>query len=457
MRGKIFILLGIFAVFASGFLSARYDLGPVFSKTLSDVFGSAVRTEPVLEIPLGGENTQISADAPQSDTVSGDKTGSGGKTGIGNLPRNPALVLKPTIIPDSTSGQNETKIPPASETLPPAADILPAKININTASREELQKITGVGHIIAQHIIDYRNQNGPFRTIEDIKNVSGIGEAKFQKMKDEITVGEVAPPAASLFGPPATSSVGVSQYYEVGVSMQGDGSGKVMSSPAGINCGFDCVEEFSAGTQVIFTAVPEANSFFDGWSGACSGKEDCVLSVSGRLAVVATFKLNGSSQPVPSSSTGSGQAPSAETTAGKILISEIFYDAIGGDAGKEFIELYNSGTGDVDLSGWSLKRDGTSLASIGSKPEDKKIIKAGGFFLIGLNSYAGTPTADLVRSASLPNTSATIALYDASGNLADSVAYNNSVSAGQSYERAPLAESGQFVVQPNPNPQNSGQ
>ena len=63
-----------------------------------------------------------------------------------------------------------------------------SKININTACYEELQEITGVGPVIAQNIIDYREAYGPFQRIEDIMNVSGIGEARFEAMKDEITV-----------------------------------------------------------------------------------------------------------------------------------------------------------------------------------------------------------------------------------------------------------------------------
>lgn len=61
-------------------------------------------------------------------------------------------------------------------------------ININTASLEELIKIPGIGEKKAQDIIDYRNQNGSFNTIEDIKNISGIGDSLFDKIKENITV-----------------------------------------------------------------------------------------------------------------------------------------------------------------------------------------------------------------------------------------------------------------------------
>ena len=62
------------------------------------------------------------------------------------------------------------------------------KININTADFEELQELNGVGPATAEKIIGYREENGRFSSIEDIKNVSGIGEKTFEKFKDDIKV-----------------------------------------------------------------------------------------------------------------------------------------------------------------------------------------------------------------------------------------------------------------------------
>lgn len=62
------------------------------------------------------------------------------------------------------------------------------RININTADSSALQQLSGIGPATAEKIIDFRNQNGKFKTIEDIKNVSGIGEKTFEKFKDKITV-----------------------------------------------------------------------------------------------------------------------------------------------------------------------------------------------------------------------------------------------------------------------------
>ncbi|UOY89891.1 helix-hairpin-helix domain-containing protein [Bacillus glycinifermentans] len=61
-------------------------------------------------------------------------------------------------------------------------------VNINTASTEELQAIPGVGPSKAEAITAYREENGPFQTVEDITNVSGIGEKTFEKIKSSISV-----------------------------------------------------------------------------------------------------------------------------------------------------------------------------------------------------------------------------------------------------------------------------
>ena len=63
-----------------------------------------------------------------------------------------------------------------------------AKININTASAEELQELSGVGPALSERIVDYRESKGRFSSIEDIQNVSGIGETRFENLKDKICV-----------------------------------------------------------------------------------------------------------------------------------------------------------------------------------------------------------------------------------------------------------------------------
>ncbi|MCI0450550.1 MAG: helix-hairpin-helix domain-containing protein [Chlorobi bacterium] len=62
------------------------------------------------------------------------------------------------------------------------------KININLAYAGDLQLLPGIGEVTAERIIDYREQKGPFKKIQDIKKVKGIGDKKFEQMKDFITV-----------------------------------------------------------------------------------------------------------------------------------------------------------------------------------------------------------------------------------------------------------------------------
>ncbi len=63
------------------------------------------------------------------------------------------------------------------------------KVNINKAPASELaDKLNGIGPALSQRIVDYRESNGAFQKIEDIKNVSGIGEKKFEAIKEHITV-----------------------------------------------------------------------------------------------------------------------------------------------------------------------------------------------------------------------------------------------------------------------------
>ncbi|MDN5325686.1 MAG: competence protein ComEA [Moorella sp. (in: firmicutes)] len=62
------------------------------------------------------------------------------------------------------------------------------KVNINTAGLAELDSLPGIGPTLAQRILDYRTQKGPFRTIEDLQNVAGIGAKKFADLKELITV-----------------------------------------------------------------------------------------------------------------------------------------------------------------------------------------------------------------------------------------------------------------------------
>lgn len=81
-----------------------------------------------------------------------------------------------------------TDQPKQSAQSPASSPQQSGKVNINTAGSAELDSLKGIGPVLAERIIEYRNANGPFKSIEEIINVKGIGPKTFEKFKDEITI-----------------------------------------------------------------------------------------------------------------------------------------------------------------------------------------------------------------------------------------------------------------------------
>jgi competence protein ComEA len=85
-----------------------------------------------------------------------------------------------------------------------ASQIAAAAVNLNTATKEELVALSGIGPAKAQAILDYRSQHGGFKTVEELKDVKGIGARRFEKLKPELTVTPMtakAPARADTHGP----------------------------------------------------------------------------------------------------------------------------------------------------------------------------------------------------------------------------------------------------------------
>ena len=92
--------------------------------------------------------------------------------------------------------QQHVHVPTKGETVPPpvisggvSRRQTQGLVNINTATTSELESLPGVGEVMAQRIVAYREGNGPFEAIEEIQNVSGIGAKTFEALKDLISVG----------------------------------------------------------------------------------------------------------------------------------------------------------------------------------------------------------------------------------------------------------------------------
>ena len=80
----------------------------------------------------------------------------------------------------------------AVERSVPAEEVVPEKepVDINAATAEELQQLMGIGPVLAQAIVDSRAEHGPFESVDELLEVSGIGETKLDNIRNDITLGE---------------------------------------------------------------------------------------------------------------------------------------------------------------------------------------------------------------------------------------------------------------------------
>ena len=109
-----------------------------------------------------------------------------------------APLSEPTVAADLPSASSASEaytpssVPPKSSALRTDASrqTVSGKVNINTATAQEIsEKLDGIGDSLAARVVTYREKHGPFRSIEAIKNVSGIGDKKYEAIRNFITVG----------------------------------------------------------------------------------------------------------------------------------------------------------------------------------------------------------------------------------------------------------------------------
>lgn len=98
------------------------------------------------------------------------------------------LNRSPVHIYQATAPADSDPVPPENETEPETQPAVTGPLNINTATAQQLDDLPGIGPVLAQRIVDYRTAHGGFSAVEELLNVSGIGNAKLMEILDEITV-----------------------------------------------------------------------------------------------------------------------------------------------------------------------------------------------------------------------------------------------------------------------------
>lgn len=154
---------------------------------------STEETTAMIYVDVGGEVKDPSVvELPDGSRVTDAITAAGGLTELADLTdiNRAAFVSdgEKIYIPSQVSELEDDGLSAGEGGDGGTAKSSDGRININTADSTQLQELTGVGPATAEKIIDYRKQNGRFQSIEDIKNVSGIGDKTYEKLKDHIKV-----------------------------------------------------------------------------------------------------------------------------------------------------------------------------------------------------------------------------------------------------------------------------
>ena len=186
----IFIIIGIIliVIFIKNNLndSKEYNVNieNIVTNSENSIYEENIETNDSIKVHITGEiNNPGLIELTSGDRILDAIEKAGGTTNMADTSKvNLAYILsdgEKVYIPSVNDEEGVAYIQNTSENI---------KININTATQEELETLTGIGEATAQSIIEYREENGKFASIEDLKNVSGIGDSKYEKIKEDICV-----------------------------------------------------------------------------------------------------------------------------------------------------------------------------------------------------------------------------------------------------------------------------
>jgi hypothetical protein len=277
--------------------------------------------------------------------------------------------------------------------------------------------------------------------------------------------------------------------------MVGNGDGKVTIKPNGVTCKTSCANEYTEGTTVTLTAIPDSRADFVGWSGGCSGAAGCSFVVDGPVSVMVGFHLdaqalstvannvdilaaeNGPSVAISSSSSDDASTTSSSSLSGDTesetlssstpttsstppvvaptdtppfaapTINHLVLAAIqiaGATTDDDFVKIYNPTPGTVDMSGWKLRKKSSTGtdSSLREFPKGSTITPAGYFtWASSANGFAQSTHADASSTGTLAANNS-VALFDGNGTQVDAVAWGtgaNQYVEGAAYPDSPPA------------------
>lgn len=140
------------------------------------------------------------------------------------------------------------------------------------------------------------------------------------------------------------------------INKNGAGAGRVTSTPSGVDCGFDCSEDFTVGTVVTLASSPDSFSDFSGWGGACSGAGDCSVTMNSATSVSASF--------LPASLNGSWKGTGKFTVSGVLMSSFSVTGILTGTYCTSFYTVTH--TGSTLISNHQVSSDGGTFKYSGT-------------------------------------------------------------------------------------------